>query len=328
MSKPVEVIAGGKAFDSYLAEAALERILEQAIGSERGDALQLFRGEDASWAQVLDAARTRSLFAQRKAIVVRQAEALRGEDEGVLAYLEDPTPGVTLVLVAAKADKRKTLWKRLLESVPVTLAEPLRGARLKGYVAEELRRRKLLLAEDALVALVERVGADLRRLIGEIDKLQAYAEGGRLSADAVAQVLGRGFARPLYELGDAFCARRSGMALALVEQALDDGEAPLRVLATLHRGLRELRKARALEARRAPRDQMVAALALGNRAFKLGELLASARRWEERSLRVATAALERADRAIKTGGEARSALCAVVAEARLGEARPSTAGAR
>jgi DNA polymerase-3 subunit delta len=327
LSRPVELIAGGRDFDGYLAEAALERVLEQAIGSDRQEALHAFRGEEASWAQVLDAARTRSLFASKKALVVRQAEALRGDDDGLLAYLKDPTPGVTLVLIAAKPDKRKALWKRLFEAASVTLAEPLRGARLKGYVRDELRRRRLQLSEDALQALIERVGADLRRLIGEIDKLQAYAEGERLSADEVAQVLGRGFARPLYELSDAFGQRQARATLELLEQALDEGEAPLRILSALHRGLRELRKVRGLAQRRTPREKLIAALGLGNRAFKLDAMLEAARAWNEASFRKATLALERADRAIKSSGEARLALAAAVAEA-CGGARPSPAGGR
>ena len=327
MTAPLLLIAGGRDFDSYLAEAALDRLLDEAIGSDRTEALQAFRGEESSWAQVLDAARTRSLFAAKKALVVRQAEALRGDDSGVLEYVKDPTPGVTLVLIAAKPDKRKTLWKKLFDAATVTLAEPMKGARLKNYVRDELRRRKLPLPEDALSALIERVGADLRRLIGEIEKLQAYAEGGRLSAEDVALVLGRGFARPLYELSDAFGERRGRAALELLEKALDEGEAALRILAALHRGLRELRKARALHEQRVPRERMIAALGLGNRAFKLDEILATARRWDERSFRRATAALERADRAIKSSGEPRIALFAAVAEA-CGEARPSPAGGR
>lgn len=328
MSKAVELIAGGRDFDGYLAEAALELILERTVGKDRADALQSFHGDDASWAQVLDAARTRSLFAPTKAIVVRQAEALRGEDEAVLAYLLNPTPGVTLVLVAAKPDKRKTLWKRIFEAASVTLAEPLRGARLRGYVADELRRRKLVLDNEALTALIDQVGADLRRLMGEVEKLHAYAEGERLSADEVVRVLGRGFARPLYELSDAFCARRKDATLELMEQALDEGEPPLRIASTLHRGLRELRKARALQAQRAPRERMISVLGLGNRAFKLPAMLEAARRWDDESLRSAAAALATADRAIKTSGEPRSALSAAVALACLGEARPSATATR
>jgi DNA polymerase-3 subunit delta len=324
LSKSLRLVVGGKDYDAYLAEQTLERILDETIGGDRSDSLQGFRGDEASWAQVADAARTRSLFASRKAIVVRQAEALRGDEQPLLEYLKDPTPGITLVLVAAKVDKRKTGWKRLFEAADVSLAEPLKGARLRGYVAAELRRRKLELGADAVEALIDRVGADLRRLIGEVDKLQAYAEGERLSAEEVAKVLGRGFARPLYELTDAFCERRAADALALTERALDEGEAPLRILAALFRSLRQLRAARALQDAGTPKDEIARRLLPGNMAFKLPSLLESARRWSEPLFVSATLALDGADRGIKTGAEARAALAASLALAFSGTAtRPS-----
>ncbi len=324
MSRPLRLVAGGRDFDAYLAEQTLERILDETIGDDRADALQGFRGDEASWAQVADAARTRSLFASKKVIVVRQAESLRGEEQPLLEYLKDPTPGITLVLVAAKVDKRKTGWKRLFEAAEVSPAEPLKGARLKAHVAAELRRRKLDLGAEAVLALIDRVGADLRRLIGEVDKLQAYAEGERLSADEVVKVLGRGFARPLYELSDAFCERRAADTLGLLERALDEGEAPLRILAALQRSLRQLRAARALQQAGTPRDELARKLLPANMAFKLPSLLESARRWSEPLLVSATLALGGADRGIKTGAEARSALAASLALAFAGTAtRPS-----
>ena len=49
---------------------------------------------------------------------------------------------------------------------------------------------------------------DLRRLLGEVDKLEAFREGqDALRAEDVAAVLGRGMARPLYLLSDAIAAR-------------------------------------------------------------------------------------------------------------------------
>lgn len=322
MSKAVQLIAGGKEFDAFLAEAALERVLAAALGGQPDEAPQSFRGDESSWVQVIDAARTRSLFVARKAVVVRQAESLRGDDEAVAAYLKDPTPGVTLVLLAAKPDKRKAVWKKLFEAAEVTLAEPLKGARLRAYVSAELRRRRLSLESDAIEALIERVGAELRRLMGEIDKLEAYAAGERLSAETVEQVLGRGFARPLYEISDAFSERAAARSLALVELALADGEAPLRILATLHRALRQTRVARALRA--APRAELVSRLGLNPRMeFKLPAILEGARRWDEPALEAATAALSRADRGIKTGCEPRAALAAALVAACHGSsARP------
>src|SRR5574341_1216874 len=142
---PVQAIVGE---DSYLAEAALE--------------------------DVLAAARTGSLFAASRAVVVRRAELLKygstpkdeeaGEAGGrgkprsetqdpVEAYLIAPAPDATLVLLAAKPDKRRKPWKCLLAKgspVEVHEAVPKRGRALRAHVEEELRRRGLRLSRDVL----------------------------------------------------------------------------------------------------------------------------------------------------------------------------------
>ena len=84
----LHVVAGA---DSYLAEEALESLLAAAVGgASRADAVQVFRGDEATWSQVVEAARTGSLFAPRRAVVVRNADALKGDGEEMVAYVEDP----------------------------------------------------------------------------------------------------------------------------------------------------------------------------------------------------------------------------------------------
>lgn len=299
--------------DSWLGEQALDALLQRdGLG---GDSVQVFRGDEATWGRVLDAARTGSLFSERRAVVVRNAEALKGEGDELEAYLQSPNPDVTLVFVAPKPDKRKTAWKRLLDAAEVHSAEPLKGRAVRGYVVEQVRRRKLALDDDALQELVEQVGQDLRRLMGELEKLEAYAAGGkgRLSAEDVSSVLGRGLAQPLYRIGDAFTARRPAEALAHMEAVLEEGEPPLKVLATLHYAIRRVRAARALKDARIPRETLAGRL--GVPPFKVGDLLEAARKWGERDLEKAVAALEKADRRVKTGADARACLTAAVVEA-------------
>ena len=314
----VSIVAGT---DSYLAEEGLEKALESAVGADRADAVQVFRGEEATWTRVLDAARSGSLFATRRAVVVRNAEGLKGEGDDVAAYLDDPTPGTALILLAAKPDKRKAVWKRLFERAEVLPADPLKGRAIRTYVVEQLRRRKLALDDDGVLELVERVGQDLRRTMGEIEKLEAFAgeSGRRLSADDVASVLGRGLARPLYRIADAFTARRTATVLGYLEEALDDGEPALKVLGTLHRALRQLRGARVLREARAPREEVASRLQV--MPFKVGDLLEATRAWPEADLQKAAAALDLADRRVKTGSDPRMALAAAVLQACGGEAR-------
>jgi DNA polymerase-3 subunit delta len=313
----VHAVLGGKAFDSYTAEQAVEKIVAEAVGSDRSDAVEVLRGDETSWGRVVEAARTGSLFAPRRAVVVRGAEALKGEGAEMIAYLDDPPPGVVLVLVAAKADKRKPVWKAVVDRASVVMAEPMKEGQLRRYVADEVRRRKLAVSQDGVAELVERVGPDLRRLMGELEKLEAFAAGGgTLTADDVAAVLGKGRAQPLYRLGDAFAARKAAETLGLMEELLEEGEEALRILGTLHRSLRQVRGALGLKAARASRDQMLNALKLnGPFAFKLTSLLEAAEAWSDAELGGALAALERADARVKSGAEPRSSLATAVLEA-------------
>ena len=310
---PIQAIVGE---DTYLAEEALERVLAAAIGDDRQDALQVFHGDEAKWEDVLAAARTGSLFAPRRAVVVRRAELLKGDEEAVADYASEPAPDAILVLVAAKPDRRRNPWKKLLPRTTVHDAAPKRGRALRAHVEQELRARGLRFAPEAFEELVSEVGQDLRRLMGEVDKLEAFTGGRReISADDVAAVLGRGLGQPLYLLSDAFASRDAARSLEHVERLLGDGEEGLRILSTLHRSLRQVRGARAMREARVPRDEIAARLLPPNMQFKLDALLEASRRWGEPDLRRALAALGEADRRVKTGADAATALVAAVAEA-------------
>jgi DNA polymerase-3 subunit delta len=303
--------------DSYLAEQALETLLQAAVGSDRDDAVQVFRGDETAWPRLLEAARTGSLFATRRAVVVRNADAIKGEGDEVEAYLDDPAPGASLILMAAKFDKRKKPWKAVLDRAKAVAVDPLKGSALRSRVRDEVRRRRLPLAEGALEELIETVGQDLRRLMGELDKLEAFATGRSqpLSVDDVSAVLGRALGQPIYLMSDALGERRPATVLAQLEKLLDDGEPALKLLGALHRAIRQVRAARAMNEARMPPRAIAAKLLPPPVAFKVDALLAASRKWTDEDLKAALVALDRADRGIKNGGDAWASLSVAVVEA-------------
>ncbi|HXK10315.1 MAG TPA: DNA polymerase III subunit delta [Vicinamibacteria bacterium] len=309
---PVHVVLGE---DTYLAEQAVERILDASIGEDRREGLSSLDGDEERWEDVVSTARTGSLFVSRRAIVVRRADHLDGDEAKLAAYVSDPAPGVTLVLVAGKPDRRRNPWKKLLGQATVHDASPRKGRALRSYVEEELRARGLRLEPQAFEDLLGEVGQDLRRLLGEVDKLEAYAGGRReISADDVAAVLGRGLGQPLYRLSDGFAGRETAGCLELLERLLDDGEEGLRILSALHRALRQVRGARAMREARKPRAEIGARLLPAHMQFKLDALLEATRRWSEPDLRKALGALGRADARLKRGADSAATLVAAVVE--------------
>lgn len=317
------IVGKESAFDSFLAEEALERILSETIADNRQEALEVLRGEEVTWARVADAARSPSLFVPLKAVVVRAADAVKGGDEEILRLLEAPTSGTVLVLVAAKPDRRRKAWQRILACAEVVPAEAPKGRALVAYARDEARRRQVALPPDALEELVEHVGQDLRRLTGELDKLAAFARNDRreLTPDDVAAVVGRGLGRPLYRLSDAISSRETARALELIDEMLEEGEQGPYLVGVLYRAVRQIRGIRALQAQRLRRDEIAARLRI--LPFKMADLAAAAARWTDADVRRALGALARADRLLKRGAEPATTLDAAVVSA-CGRSAPAT----
>jgi DNA polymerase-3 subunit delta len=307
---------GGRAFDSFLAERALDEVLASALGPEPSpEAIESFRGDESSWARICEAAQTGSLFAQERVVLVRRAEALKGDGTEIVAYAQAPNPAVTLILVAQSIDRRRAVWKKLHAAAEVISAEPLKGARLAGFVRSEIRRRGLAISDEGVEEIIARVGQDLRRLSGELDKLEAFVDGRKdgLDVDEVARVLGRGMAPPLFRLADAFSERQTRRALEHLEVMLDEGEEALRILATLHRALRQVRAAADPSVRALRPAEAAGQLGLPpNMAFKAGSILQAASRWSAGDLQRGTVLLAGADRRLKLGGQPKAVLSAAV----------------
>ena len=323
--------------DSYLAEAALERVLQAAVPGERHESVRVLYGDEAKWEDVVQAARAGSLFAASRAVVVRRAELLKygsipkddesgdsggrgkGKSESqdpVEAYLAAPAPDATLVLMAAKPDKRRKPWKSLLAQAEVHEAAPKRGRALRSHVEGELRRRGVQLSREVLDLLIDEVGQDLRRLMGEVDKLEAWVEGrSEITVEDVSALLGQGLGQPLYLLSDAFQARDTPRTLELLERLLGEGEQGPLVVAALHRTLRQVRGAIALRSAGVPAAQIGARLLPPNMQFKLESLLTAARRWSEPDIQKALLVLEQTDRGVKRGADASVALTSAVVAA-------------
>ena len=149
---------------------------------ERGEALSVLRGDETTWTRVLDAARSRSLFAPRR-VWSRRADALKGEGDGLAAYLTARMPsGVVLVLIAAKVDKRRSVWKAAAGAGARQRGRAAQGSGAAAAVSRTTRRRRLEIEPQGVEEIVARVGQDLGRVMGELTSRGLRPGRGRLAA--------------------------------------------------------------------------------------------------------------------------------------------------
>jgi DNA polymerase-3 subunit delta len=200
----------------------------------------------SSLAEVLDDARSLSLFASERLIWVANAEAVlpRGrvdddaESESASAdaaplknYMKDPTPGVTLVIEAIRFDfegddKRKQERVRKFFAAIPEVVELRRFSVHEAHAEAETlaARASLRIHQDALDLLVEALGADVARVAVEIEKLSLFAGARQVGVDDITALVPDARATTIFVLVNALGRRDRTRALEVLDTLTRDGE--------------------------------------------------------------------------------------------------------
>ncbi len=153
----------------------------------------------------------------------------------------------------------------------------------------------------AIEALVAHVGADLRALAGEMEKLARYAGDRAVSASDVALLTPDAQESGIFNLVDAVVEGRAGQALVLLRHMVAaEREEPLRIQALLSRQVRNMVRARELLDDGAPQNAIAEATGVTN-DYPLRKLLGQARTPTATAIEDSLRAIEASDHAVKTG---------------------------
>jgi DNA polymerase III subunit delta len=237
--------------------ALVERVLSP---EDRQEGLSRHDLDETSLSEVVDDARSLSLFTPRRVIWASNVEAALprgrsgGEDEksgmasaaALAAYVQDPTPGSVLILEAGRydlegEDKQKAeRVRKFYDCVPAVIEFPRFTVQEARLLAQELARKSGVTIDRAEIdALVESVGADAMRIAAEIEKFRLFTDGSRkVEAEDVAALVTDSSASTIFVLVDALGRRDRMRALNLLHKLVRQGEylpLALSFLATLFR---------------------------------------------------------------------------------------------
>jgi len=223
------------------------RIREALAAAFPQEALTDHDLDASTLAEVVDDARSLSLFSSERLIWVANAEdamprARVGEDQAeadsasgdagpLKSYMQDPTPGVVLVLEAIRFDfegEEKRRQERVLKfysSIPEVVELRRFSVRDARIEAETLARRAGLGIDDsALDALVEALGADVARIAIEVDKLSLFAGTRQVGVDDISALVPDARASTIFVLVNALGRRDRRRALEALDTLTREGE--------------------------------------------------------------------------------------------------------
>jgi DNA polymerase III subunit delta len=220
----------------YFADRALEAVAEKALaGAPRDFNLDVFYGKDTKAADVAAQASTLPMMAERRLVVLKEADKLR--DLGPLKdYLKSPSPDCVLVMVAMGADrsKERTLSELLPEDgVYVHFWRP-RDYEIPELVQRLVRANGFTIDRGAVLYLAETLSGNLALIEAELNKVfNLLGDRRQVREDDVKESVGDFGLPAVFELADAAAAKDAARAIETLEKLLRDGEEPLKLLAIL-----------------------------------------------------------------------------------------------
>ncbi len=208
--------------------------------------------EASSWRDTLDRARNVPFFfSPWRLLVVEmnkpgQADLEKDEEDVLREFFAAPTPKTTLiVLFQGKLGKTKALYK-LFDSLPRTVVrveemKSFKEYELGGWIAEAAGRLGKKVAPDAAARLIEVVGADLRLLDAELEKLATYVGEKKLIELADVMAVSDWVKEfDEWEMTNALEAGQTGRAILILGKLLAEGVAPQLIMGYLASFFRDI----------------------------------------------------------------------------------------
>ena len=232
----------------YQGHRCREALLGAALGPDgRENGLAQYDLTETSLVQVVDDARSLSLFAADRVILVTGAEAAlprqKSEEEDetsgtgdgaseLAAYLKDPSPGVILLLEATRfafegEEKKKLERVRKFYSAISDVVELERfsidGARSEARSLA--KNAQISIDPEALDLLVEALGGDVARIAIEMEKLALFSAAKRpVSVNDITALVPDARSATIFALVNALGRRDRARGLEILDTLCREGE--------------------------------------------------------------------------------------------------------
>lgn len=188
---PIYVLMGEESYYiDVIANLLEENVLQQ---QERDFNQDILFGVDTSGVQVADLCKAYPMMAERRLVMVKEAQNLKQLD-ALAKYLEYPVQTTVLVLCHKNGtiDKRKKFLSRAENIGVVFESKKKRDFELPAFIKGYLAFKKATVDDKAAIMIAEHIGSDLNRLTSELDKvLISLPENNlRITPDIVEQQIG------------------------------------------------------------------------------------------------------------------------------------------
>lgn len=289
--------------EQFLVERAVNMLLGKAIDPSLKDFnFNVFFGNESKGIDIIDAAQTLPMFAERRAVLVKRAEQLKADAlEVMLPYIKNPSPGTCLLLTGTKIDQRKKIFLEFKKLGVLVEYKCFYDNKLAGFIQSESVAQGKPIEAAAAELLAALIGNNLQELSSQIEKLVVYAgTKARITVDDVRVIASSSKAFTAFELAKFLGLRDVQNSIRSLDALFLNGEEAPMMIGALTRHFRQLWRVRELLDKKMAQADIGRDLSINS--FFLGDIITQARNFPRRELKRIFDEFYRCDVASKTGG--------------------------
>jgi DNA polymerase III subunit delta len=299
--QPVLTFFGEEAF---LKDRALEAVLTKFLEPEnRAFNFRSLYSDELKDSEFLDDASTLPMFSDWKVMYLKDAAALEKSmariKEYLEKYLEQPSANTILIFDVDAWEGRSKLKNILTKKTAVVEFNPLSEKEIPSWVNTHLRTLNFQMDPAAVLALTERLGSDLTKISGELEKLMLLRQKEkRISLEDVETTVGSTPTATVWQWTDALLDQNAERSIDTLNDLLERGEEPVYLIGLLAKQYEKMILTKEMVQQKMPNATI--AQKINKPVYYLQNYLNQIARFRMNDLVKAIQVLSLADRALKT----------------------------
>ena len=225
-------------FEPFLAEQAIEKLVARCVDPSVKDlAYSAFYADETKAAEIVLEAQTVPFLAERRVVLVRNAERFSNESgvDAMLAYLESPCDMTLLIMVASHVDKRTKFYRVCEKTALIVECPELNDREASDWIRDEARTRGRVIESGAVQEIIRRAGTHLSDVNNALTNVINFlGDAKNIREQDIVAACADVAEEEIWALTDAIARSEPGAALVSLRKLLDLGRHEDEIIGTIN----------------------------------------------------------------------------------------------
>ncbi|WP_069997935.1 DNA polymerase III subunit delta [Cellulosilyticum sp. I15G10I2] len=192
--------------------------------------------------KLIEIAETLPFFAERKMIYIKESgffkTGKKEETEKFESFMQSMPDYLTLIIDEKEIDKRSKLYKTIKAKYTVCVFDYPGEEYVLKILEEKIKHYKVRIDKQTLLFFLRNMPEDIAYIIGEFDKLIAYADDKPINKQMIEEVCVFSLEKRIFELVKRIAHRNAQDAFKIYHTLIQSKESPIGILVLIARQYR------------------------------------------------------------------------------------------